>query len=85
MYQAAQVEDTTVHEVSEKVARLEYENKHLREVLQLSYPVVSSEENVINLHSCSNSEVTISEKEDISLKNSPRKNKWSQMPNWLFS
>jgi len=36
MYRAAQVEDGTSQEMSEKLARLEYENKHLREVLQLS-------------------------------------------------
>ena len=36
MYRAAQVEDDTSQEMSEKLARLEYENKHLREVLQLS-------------------------------------------------
>jgi hypothetical protein len=42
MFQAAQVEDNTVHEVSEKVARLEFENRRLREVLQFSYSVMSS-------------------------------------------
>ncbi len=51
MYQAAQAEDETSHQVSEKMARLEYENGHLREVLQLSYPVVSSQEDGIDLHS----------------------------------
>ncbi len=43
MYRAAQVEDNTSQEMSEKLARLEYENKHLREVLQLSCPVQSTE------------------------------------------
>ena len=38
MYQAAQVEDTRSNEVAEKVARLEYENKHLRQLLQFSTP-----------------------------------------------
>ncbi len=38
MYRAAQVEDTRSCEVAEKVARLEYENKHLRELLQFSTP-----------------------------------------------
>ena len=51
MYQAAQAEDETSHQVSEKITRLEYENSHLREVLQLSYPVVSCEEDGIDLHS----------------------------------
>lgn len=46
MYQAAEAEDNTAHEVSEKIARLEYENKHLREVLQLSYPVVSCQDEI---------------------------------------
>lgn len=41
MYRAAQVEDGTVNDMSEKVVRLEFENKHLREVLQLSHPIVS--------------------------------------------
>lgn len=43
MYRAAQAEDTTSQEMSEKLARLEYENKHLREVLQLSCPVLSGD------------------------------------------
>lgn len=38
MYRAAQVDDTRSCEVAEKVARLEYENKHLRELLQFSTP-----------------------------------------------
>ena len=38
MYRAAQVEDTTTNDVAEKIARLEYENKHLRELLQFSTP-----------------------------------------------
>ena len=38
MYKAAQVDDTRSCEVAEKVARLEYENKHLRELLQFSTP-----------------------------------------------
>lgn len=41
MFEAAQAEDNTVHEMSEKMSRLEYENKRLREVLQLSCPVIS--------------------------------------------
>ena len=41
MYKAAQVEDTTSNEVAEKIARLEYENKHLRELLQFSTPIIS--------------------------------------------
>ena len=53
MYQAAQAEDETSHQVSEKMARLEYENSHLREVLQLSYPVVSCQEDGVDLHSSS--------------------------------
>lgn len=67
MYQAAQVEDNTAHQVSEKMARLEYENKHLREVLQLSFPVVSHEDDSINLHSCS-----------VNSDNSPQNSKNSQ-------
>lgn len=46
MFEAAQAEDNTVHEMSEKMARLEYENKRLREVLQLSCPVIACEDNV---------------------------------------
>ena len=38
MYRAAQVDDTRSCEVAEKVARLEYENKHLRELLHFSTP-----------------------------------------------
>lgn len=38
MYRAAQVEDTSSCQVAEKVARLEYENKHLRELLHFSTP-----------------------------------------------
>ena len=38
MYRAAQVDDTRSCEVAEKVTRLEYENKHLRELLQFSTP-----------------------------------------------
>lgn len=38
MYRAAQVEDSTSNDVAEKVARLEYENKHLRQLLQFSTP-----------------------------------------------
>ena len=30
MYQAAEAEDNTAHEVSEKISRLEYENRDLR-------------------------------------------------------
>lgn len=52
MYQAAEAEDGTAREMSEKMARLEYENKHLREVLQLSYPAVVPEEEGIHLHTC---------------------------------
>ena len=44
MYRAAQVEDGTSQEMSEKLARLEYENRHLREVLQLSCPAQTVEE-----------------------------------------
>ncbi len=58
MYRAAEVEDETVQEVAEKLARFEYENKHLREVLGLS--AVSSEgreeEETIHLHACTNSD-----------------------------
>ena len=38
MYRAAQVEDCTSNEIAEKVTRLEYENKHLRQLLQFSTP-----------------------------------------------
>ena len=38
MYRAAQVDDSRSCEVAEKVARLEYENKHLRQLLQFSTP-----------------------------------------------
>lgn len=38
MYRAAQIEDSTSNEIAEKVARLEYENKHLRQLLQFSTP-----------------------------------------------
>ena len=38
MYRAAQVEDSTTNEIAEKVTRLEYENKHLRQLLQFSTP-----------------------------------------------
>lgn len=38
MYRAAQVEDSTTSEIAEKVTRLEYENKHLRQLLQFSTP-----------------------------------------------
>lgn len=65
MYQAAEAEDNTAQEVSEKIARLEYENKHLREVLQLSYPVIPSVDE------------SNSEKEEASSQNSP--NKWSRI------
>ena len=67
MYQAAEAEDTTAQEVSEKIARLEYENKHLREVLQLSYPVIPG----------ADESQTHSEKEEPSSQTSP--NKWSRI------
>lgn len=51
MFQAAQVEDNTVHEMSEKMARLEFENRRLREVLQFSYSVMSNEDNTSDFHS----------------------------------
>ena len=38
MFRAAQVEDSTNNDVAEKVARLEYENKHLRQLLEFSIP-----------------------------------------------
>lgn len=62
MYQAAAAEDNTAQEVSGKIARLEYENKHLREVLQLSYPVVpSNSDDQIHLHhTFGNSEMDVS-------------------------
>jgi len=44
MYKAAQAEDTTVRETTEQVARLEYENRHLRELLQFSTPMLESNE-----------------------------------------
>ena len=44
MFQAAQVEDNTICDMSEKVAQLEYENRRLREVLQFSYSAVSNED-----------------------------------------
>ena len=44
MFQAAQVEDDNIQEMSEKMAQLEYENRRLREVLQFSYSVMSTEE-----------------------------------------
>lgn len=51
MFQAAQVEDNTVHEMSEKMTRLEFENRRLREVLQFSYSVMSNEDNAPDLYS----------------------------------
>ena len=47
------MEDDTTQEVSEKLARLEYENKHLREVLQLSNPSVPNGDHIINLENSS--------------------------------
>ena len=44
MYKAAQAEDTTMRETTEQVARLEYENRHLRELLQFSTPMLESNE-----------------------------------------
>lgn len=44
MYRAAQAEDTTSCATTEQVARLEYENRHLRELLQFSTPVLESNE-----------------------------------------
>lgn len=38
MYKAAQAEDETLSASAEKIAQLEYENKHLRELLQFSTP-----------------------------------------------
>ena len=61
MYRAAQAEDETSHLMSEKMARLEYENSHLREVLQLSYPVVSAQESDIELHSSHTDELAAQE------------------------
>lgn len=49
MFKAARVEDNTVHEMSERMARLEFENRRLREVLQFSYSVMSSEDNTTDL------------------------------------
>lgn len=40
MYRAALVEDASVQLTTEKISRLEYENRHLRELLQFSMPVV---------------------------------------------
>ena len=48
MYRAAQVEDGTSQEMSEKLARLEYENRHLREVLQLSCPLQPEDQEVLD-------------------------------------
>ena len=39
MYRAALVEDASVQLTTEKISRLEYENRHLRELLQFSVPV----------------------------------------------
>ena len=44
MYRAAQAEDSTSCATTEQVARLEYENRHLRELLQFSTPVLESNE-----------------------------------------
>ena len=44
MYRAAQAEDSTSCVTTEQVARLEYENRHLRELLQFSTPVLESNE-----------------------------------------
>ena len=38
MYRAAQVEDSSSQQMLERLAKLEYENRHLREVLQYSSP-----------------------------------------------
>lgn len=38
MYQAARAEDATSQAVAERVAQLEFENKHLRDLLQFSTP-----------------------------------------------
>lgn len=40
MYHAARVEDSSSEKVVEQVARLEYENRQLRELLQFSTPVL---------------------------------------------
>ena len=69
MYQAAEAEDNTAQEVSEKISRLEYENKHLREVLQLSYPTVEEQ---------TRAPTESSEKEGSSAHNSPN-NMWSKI------
>lgn len=76
MYQAAQAEDETSHEVSEKIARLEYENSHLREVLQLSYPVC--EDGVDLQHNSSNYSQTTAQQQlnDPQEKKSPS-SKWT--------
>lgn len=41
MYQAAQAEDTSSHQLKERVSQLEYENKYLRDILSL--PITSSD------------------------------------------
>ena len=40
MYHAAKTEDTSSHQIHERLAQLEYENKYLREILAL--PLSSS-------------------------------------------
>lgn len=40
MYRAALIEDASVQVTTEKISRLEYENRHLRELLQFSMPIV---------------------------------------------
>ena len=40
MYRAALIEDTSAQLTMERISRLEYENRHLRELLQFSVPVV---------------------------------------------
>ncbi len=44
MFQAAQAEDSTISDTAEKVAQLEYENRQLREILQFSYSIRSTED-----------------------------------------
>lgn len=62
MYKAAHVEDTTANENAEKIAQLEYENKHLRELLQFSTPRLLDGEESVFLSSDTSPSATTSEK-----------------------
>ena len=62
MYKAASVEDSTVNESAEKVAQLEYENKHLRELLQFSPRLVEGEGSVFLSSEDGGSSRTLTEK-----------------------